>query len=98
MEAGAARRRPGRALDTPGRPLPVRAYYAINRRLPVFRDALFGRGAIVLSRAAGGPGSTVPRRCIADDLFLDSLFEVGEKREVRRGRRRRWPPRAAPPT
>lgn len=72
---------PGRRLDTTGRPLLVRAYYAINSRLPAFRDALFGRGAIVLSAAGRARFDRFPDQ-IADDLFLDSLFEVGEKREV----------------
>ncbi|MFK3984935.1 glycosyltransferase family 2 protein [Micromonospora sp. NPDC050397] len=72
---------PGRRLDTTGRPLPVRAYYAINSRLPAFRDALFGRGAIVLSAAGRARFDRFPDQ-IADDLFLDSLFEIGEKREV----------------
>jgi glycosyltransferase involved in cell wall biosynthesis len=72
---------PGRTLDTSGRPLPVRAYYAINRRLPAFRDALYGRGAILLSAEGRARFERFPG-LQADDLFLDSLFEVGEKREV----------------
>ncbi|RKR88054.1 glycosyltransferase involved in cell wall biosynthesis [Micromonospora pisi] len=72
---------PARRLDTTGRPLLVRAYYAVNSRLPAFRDALFGRGAIVLSAAGRARFDRFPDQ-IADDLFLDSLFEVGEKREV----------------
>jgi glycosyltransferase involved in cell wall biosynthesis len=72
---------PGRALDTTGRPLPVRAYYAINRRLPAFRDALYGRGAILLSAEGRARFDRFPA-LHADDLFLDSLFEAGEKREV----------------
>ncbi len=72
---------PGRDLDTSGRPLPVRAYYAINRRLPAFRDALYGRGAILLSAAGRARFDRFPA-LHADDLFLDSLFEAGEKREI----------------
>jgi hypothetical protein len=81
VEAGLLAAAPGRALDTSGRPLPVRAYYAINRRLPAFRDALYGRGAIVLSERGRARFDAFPA-LHADDLFLDSLFEVGEKREV----------------
>jgi glycosyltransferase involved in cell wall biosynthesis len=81
VEAGLLAAAPGRALDTAGRPLPVRAYYAINRRLPAFRDALYGRGAIVLSERGRARFGAFPA-LHADDLFLDSLFEVGEKREV----------------
>jgi glycosyltransferase involved in cell wall biosynthesis len=72
---------PRRVLDTAGRPLPVRAYYAVNRRLPAFRDALFGRGAIALSRTGRARFDRFPE-VIADDLYLDSLYLPGEKREV----------------
>ncbi|WP_329103868.1 glycosyltransferase [Micromonospora sp. NBC_01699] len=72
---------PSRRLDVTGRPLAVRGYYAVNSRLPAFRDALFGRGAIVLSAAGRARFDRFPG-LIADDLFLDSLFEVGEKREI----------------
>jgi hypothetical protein len=72
---------PTRVLDVAGRPVGVRAYYAVNGRLPAFRDALFGRGAIALSQAARARFDRFPEQT-ADDLFLDSLFEVGEKREI----------------
>lgn len=72
---------PRRTLDVAGRPLLVRAYYAINSRLPAFRDGLFGRGAIALSAQARGRFETFPDM-IADDLFLDSLFTSVEKGEV----------------
>jgi glycosyltransferase involved in cell wall biosynthesis len=72
---------PRRILDTTGRPILIRAYYTINRRLPAFRDALFGRGAIVLSQAGRARFDRFPN-LMADDLFLDSLFQVGEKREI----------------
>jgi glycosyltransferase involved in cell wall biosynthesis len=72
---------PGRELDVTGRPLAVRAYYAINRRLPAFRDALFGRGVIALSQAGRARFDTFPE-LTADDLFLDSLYGPGEKREI----------------
>jgi glycosyltransferase involved in cell wall biosynthesis len=72
---------PRRELDLTGRPLPVRGYYAINRRLPVYRDALFGRGAIMLSAAGRAAFDRFPN-LIADDLFLDSLFRPGQKAEV----------------
>jgi len=73
---------PHRVLDTAGRPWPVRAYFAINERLPVFREGLFGRGMIALSaqgRARFGEFPTM----VADDLFIDSLFEKAEKTHVR---------------
>ncbi|MEV4621272.1 glycosyltransferase [Asanoa sp. NPDC049573] len=72
---------PRRVLDTAGRPLLVRAYFAVNGRLPAFRDALFGRGAIVLSKDARARFDQFPD-LFADDLFLDALFTPSEKREV----------------
>lgn len=72
---------PRRRLDLVGRPLLVRAYYAIHSRLPVFRHALFGRGVIALSAAGRARFDEFPE-VIADDLFLDSQFAPHEKREV----------------
>ncbi len=70
-----------RRVVTRGSSLPVRAYYAINRRLPVFRDGLFGRGVIALSAVGRSRFDTFPE-AVADDLFLDSLFEPQEKRHL----------------
>jgi glycosyltransferase involved in cell wall biosynthesis len=70
-----------RELDLTGRPLLVRAYFAINRWLPAFRTGLFGRGVIVLAEAGRARFESFPD-LVSDDLFLDSLFAVGEKREV----------------
>ena len=72
---------PRRRLDLTGRPLAVRGYFAINARMPAYHNALFGRGAIVLSRAGRARFDTFPGM-VADDLFLDSLFTADEKREV----------------
>lgn len=72
---------PRRRLVLTGRPLLVRAYYAVHARLPVFATGLFGRGAIVLSEAGRDRFDRFPG-VIADDLFLDSLFTAAEKREV----------------
>ncbi|MFI7544403.1 glycosyltransferase [Actinoplanes sp. NPDC049599] len=71
----------GRQLDLAGRPLPVRAYFAVHGRLPVFRDGLFGRGVIALSAAGRARFERFPE-LVADDLFLDSLFTAAEKRHV----------------
>lgn len=71
----------GRRLDLRGRPLPVRAYFAVHRRLPVFRDGLFGRGVVALSEAGRARFGRFPE-LVADDLFLDSLFSLAEKRQV----------------
>lgn len=71
----------GRELDLAGRPLLVRAYYAVHGRLPVFRDGLFGRGVVALSEAGRARFDRFPE-LVADDLFLDSLFSGTEKRHV----------------
>lgn len=72
---------PSRRLDTTGRPLAVRAYSAISERLPAFRTGLFGRGMILVSEAGRARFGTFPEM-VADDLFLDSHFAVGEKAEA----------------
>ena len=72
---------PRRVVVTAGRPLLVRAFYTINRRLPVYRDTLFGRGAIAVSRSGRDRFDRFPD-AFADDLFLNSLFAVGERAEV----------------
>jgi glycosyltransferase involved in cell wall biosynthesis len=72
---------PRRVLDVTGRPLLVRAYFAINGRLPAYHNALFGRGAIALSAAGRARFEEFPGS-VADDLYLDSLFAPHEKREV----------------
>jgi glycosyltransferase involved in cell wall biosynthesis len=70
-----------RRVVTRGSALAVQAYYAVNRRLPVFQDGLFGRGVIALSAAGRSRFDEFPD-LIADDLFLDSLFEAHEKRHL----------------
>ncbi len=72
---------PRRVLNTAGCPWPVRCYFAVSARLPVFVDSLFGRGAVMLSEQARSRFERFPS-LIADDLFLDALFEADEKREV----------------
>lgn len=72
---------PVRCVVTTGRPWPVRAYFRINQRLPVFRHGLFGRGVIAVSEAGRGRFGEFPP-LTADDLFLDSRFAEAEKSEV----------------
>lgn len=72
---------PRRTINTSGRPWPVRAYFAINERLPVFRTGLFGRGLIALSERGRARFREFPL-LVADDLFLDLLFSDAEKVEV----------------
>jgi glycosyltransferase involved in cell wall biosynthesis len=72
---------PRRRLDLTARPWLVRAFYAINTRLPAYDRALFGRGAIAISEAGRGRFAAFPDM-IADDLFLDSLFAADERVQV----------------
>jgi hypothetical protein len=72
---------PRREVDVSQSPPLVRAYFAINSRLPVFQNALFGRGVIALSATGRARFDRFPD-IVADDLFLDSLFSATEKQEV----------------
>jgi glycosyltransferase involved in cell wall biosynthesis len=76
---------PRRHMNLAGRSLAVKAYYAINTRLPIFDDALFGRGAIGVSAEGRERYDGFPL-AIADDMYLDSLFAPAEKREVQGAR------------
>jgi glycosyltransferase involved in cell wall biosynthesis len=69
---------PRRLFDTRGCGWPVRAYFAINERLPVFRSGLFGRGMIVLSQEGRARFARFPE-LIADDFFVDSQFSDDER-------------------
>ena len=81
LEEGALAAVPRRRVETSGRPLPVRAYFAINGRLPAFRDGLFGRGMIAVSETGRRRFDRFPS-LTADDLFLDSQFSTAEKAEA----------------
>ena len=71
---------------------PVRAYYTISERLPVFRNRLFGRGVIALSEMPAAGSSRFPD-ITADDMFLDAIVGRGREDGDRRGRSRRVPRR-----
>lgn len=71
-------------VDLTGSSWPVRAFYAVNARLPVFRGRLFGRGVIALSRQARERFGRFPD-LIADDLFLDAVVAADEKCEIEAG-------------
>jgi glycosyltransferase involved in cell wall biosynthesis len=60
---------------------PVRAYYRVSERLPVFRNRLFGRGVIALSENARGRFERFPD-ITADDMFLDAIVGADEKVEI----------------
>ncbi|WP_405218127.1 glycosyltransferase [Agrococcus sp. Ld7] len=82
LDDGALAAMPRRILDAGASPLLVRAYCAINERLPVFRNGLFGRGMIAVSAAGRARFDRFPDM-VADDLFLDAQFSPAEKGEVR---------------
>lgn len=69
---------PRRRVVTAGRPWPVRAYFAINTRLPVFDSGVFGRGVIAVSAEGRARFGLFPP-VVADDLFLDAQFADREK-------------------
>ncbi len=54
----------------------------INERLPAFRDGLYGRGMITLSKAGRSRFGEFPAM-IADDLFIDSPFSTQETAEAK---------------
>lgn len=68
-------------IDTSGSAWPVRAYYAVNARLPVFRRRLFGRGVIAVSSRARARFDRFPD-ITADDMFLDAVVAADEKTEI----------------
>ncbi|GAA3923380.1 glycosyltransferase [Microbacterium invictum] len=72
---------PRRRIDTSASSWPVKAYFAINERLPVFRTGLFGRGLIVLSEDGRARFGAFPAM-IADDLYVDSQFSEAERVEA----------------
>ncbi|MDG4764264.1 glycosyltransferase [Solwaraspora sp. WMMD406] len=80
-QPGAEAATPRPVIDASASSWPVRSYYAINARLPVFRGRLFGRGVIALSAAARSRFTDFPD-IIADDMFLDAVVRADEKRDV----------------
>jgi glycosyltransferase involved in cell wall biosynthesis len=71
-------------IDVSASSWPVRAYYAINARLPVFEGRLFGRGVIALSKQARDRFDTFPE-IIADDMFLDAIVGADERTQIESG-------------
>lgn len=69
---------PRRRVEVAGRPWAVRAYIAVNSRLPANRTGLFGRGMIMLAEGGRARFEKFPD-FVADDLYLDALFGEGER-------------------
>lgn len=61
------------------RPWPVRAFYRIYQRLPYITDGLVGLGLYGLSAAGRERFGAFPD-LVADDLFVQRLFAVDERR------------------
>jgi glycosyltransferase involved in cell wall biosynthesis len=69
---------PRRLVDTSGRPLIVRLYFRVLDLHPSYKNALFGRGVVALSARGRSRFLAFPD-VVADDFFLDSLFNAQEK-------------------
>lgn len=69
---------PKRQLELTNRPLAVRAYFRIQQELPVYKNGLIGRGAVMVSEAGRARFAEFPDET-ADDLFLDALFTADER-------------------
>ncbi len=72
---------PRMTIDASASTWPVRAYYRVNERLPVFTNRLFGRGVICLSPAARALFGQFPD-LIADDMFVDAVVPADAKVEI----------------
>lgn len=67
--------------DTTGSSWPVRSYYRILPLLPVVSTSIVGTGCIGLSEVARSRFDDWPS-VLADDYFLDGLFDAAEKERV----------------
>ena len=80
-DAGVLAAGPQRRLLLHRSPWPVRAYYAVWRRLPQVVDGLFGRGVIAVSQAGYERVRGLPL-ARSDDLAVHLAFGPGERRIV----------------
>jgi hypothetical protein len=69
---------PRREVDTTGSAFLVRQYHRALGLHPAYRHSLFGRGVVVLSERGRRRFGEFPE-ILADDFFLDSLFDPDEK-------------------
>lgn len=72
---------PARVVDTSASSRWVRMYYRVHAFHPAYASGLFGRGVVVLSEVGRERFAEFPQ-VIADDLFLDSLFDESETAHV----------------
>jgi glycosyltransferase involved in cell wall biosynthesis len=73
--------RPPFVYDVDGARSLVRAYYRARLRLPANTTALWGAGCYAMSRAGRSRFGQFPG-LVADDYFVDTLFDPHEKRVV----------------
>ena len=73
--------RPPFVYDVDGARSLVRAYYRARLRLPANTTALWGAGCYAMSRAGRSRFGHFPG-LVADDYFVDTLFDPHEKRVV----------------
>ncbi|MFC6705700.1 glycosyltransferase [Flexivirga alba] len=72
---------PARTVDVSASSRWVRMYYRVHALHPSYATGLFGRGAVAVSEAGRARFAEFPE-VIADDLFLDSLFDETEARHL----------------
>ncbi|MEO8219692.1 MAG: WecB/TagA/CpsF family glycosyltransferase [Specibacter sp.] len=75
---GALAARPEFRYETSGVAPLVQAYYRARMRIPAMREHLWGAGAYAFSAAGHARFSQFPT-ATADDAYVDSLFDRGEK-------------------
>lgn len=68
---------PTRVVDASASSVAVRMYYRVHTLHPAYATGIFGRGAIAVSETGRRRFAAFPE-VIADDLFLDSLFDDSE--------------------
>lgn len=68
------------AFDVTGRPLLVRCFYAVWRRLPYVDESMVGTGLYALNAEGRGRFGAFPEQLTADDLFVQRLFAPSEVR------------------
>lgn len=73
--------RPAATTDTRRSDRAVRAYYRARERMASAEPVLWGAGVYALSQAGHARFATFPD-IVADDLFVDGLFDAGEKAVV----------------
>jgi glycosyltransferase involved in cell wall biosynthesis len=82
LDAGPDAVAPAVRYDTGHSSWPVRAYYRVLPLLPAVSTSIAGTGCIGLSESGRSRFGDWPD-VLADDYFVDGLFEVGEKERVR---------------